>query len=286
MTRHCILPVVTLLASAAFAQPFSYPPELPGARAETYKTVDGTALKLWIFSPSGGAGSGKRPAIVFFFGGGWNRGSPSQFARQCEYLASRGMVAITADYRVKSRHGVKVAQCVEDAQSAVRYVRSNAARLGIDPNRIAASGGSAGGHLAAATATLPAAGGSAAPNALVLFNPVLVIGPAEGIYPEFAGRVAQLQESFGADPTALSPYHHITKGLPPTMIFHGKADTAVPYKSAEAFCEKMKQYGNRCDLVGFEGAQHGFFNYGNGDGKAFSDTLRRTEAFFVFLGWL
>ena len=69
-------------------------------------------------------------------------------------FADAGMIAITADYRVKSRHGVQVVECVKDAKAAIAWVRENAARLGVDPNKIAASGGSAGGHLAAATGTV------------------------------------------------------------------------------------------------------------------------------------
>src|SRR6185503_1822467 len=96
----------------------------------------------------------KSPAIVFFFGGGWTNGSPGQFEEHCKHLGSRGLVAITADYRVASRQQVKAVSCVADAKSAIRYVRKEAARLGIDPDRIVAGGGSAGGHIAACTGTI------------------------------------------------------------------------------------------------------------------------------------
>jgi acetyl esterase len=87
---------------------FAYPPSMDGARVEIYKEINGTALKLWIFPPAEPSAFGlKRPAIVFFFGGGWANGSPSQFESQCRHFASRGMVAITADYRVSSRQQVK-----------------------------------------------------------------------------------------------------------------------------------------------------------------------------------
>ena len=105
-------------------------------------------------SPRTGNPRDKRPAIVCFFGGGWTGGTPRQFLPQCKYLATRGMVAIAADYRVASRNHVKAVDCVRDAKSAIRYVRKNAARLGVDPERIVAAGGSAGGHLAAACGTI------------------------------------------------------------------------------------------------------------------------------------
>ena len=135
-----IKPTLLLLSAAiiTYAQANKYPPELPGAHVEVYKTVGDTKLNLYIYEPEGHKASDKTPAIVFFFGGGWANGSPVQFLNQSKYLASRGMVAITADYRVASRHQVKVLDCVRDANSAIRWVRQNAKRLGIDPNRIAA----------------------------------------------------------------------------------------------------------------------------------------------------
>lgn len=115
-----------------------------------YKTVGPDTLKLHVFRPDGHTPDARAPAIVFFFGGGWNGGTPSQFYPHCVYLASRGMVAFSAEYRVKSRHGTTPFECVKDGKSAIRWVRAHAAALGIDPGRVAAGGGSAGGHVAAA----------------------------------------------------------------------------------------------------------------------------------------
>lgn len=285
--------IALLLPAAAAGQQSNYPPDMPEARVETYKSAEGTDLKVWIFEPEGHKASDKRPAIVFFFGGGWRNGTPSQFHRQAKYLASRGMVAMTADYRVLNRQGVKAYRCVEDAKAAVRWARKNARRLGIDPERIAAAGGSAGGHLAAATATLPdhddPAGDAATsprPNALALFNPAVVLAPVRGEYEIDAQRTAALRERMGAEPESMSPYHHVRAGLPPTIVFHGKADTTVPYETVEIYAQKAKAAGNRCELVGYDGQSHGFFNYGRGDGSAYADTVRRMDDFFVSLGWL
>ena len=154
-----------------------HPPIIEGAKVETYRKVGGTELKLWIFNPERKEAK-PLPAIVFFFGGGWSSGTPTQFEKQSLHLASRGMIAIVADYRVKSRQNASPADCVSDAKACVRWIRANAGSLGIDPNRIAAGGGSAGGHLAGATATLPGLDTaeddkkvSCIPDALVLFNP-------------------------------------------------------------------------------------------------------------------
>lgn len=282
-----------LLSTLVGAQPagFTYPPQMEGARTVVYKRVGDVELKLYIFDPPAPASTQPRAAIIFFFGGGWTGGSPKQFEPQCRYLAGRGMLAISADYRVASRHQVKVPDCVRDAKSAVRWLRKNAARLGVDPRRIAAGGGSAGGHLAAAAALLDDfdepgedTSVSARPDALVLFNPALVLAPVEGV--PTRGGVEQLRERLGGDPLAVSPYHHIRKGAPPTIIFHGKADTTVPYATIELFARKMQELGNRCELVGFEGATHGFFNYGRGNNQAYQETLRKTDEFLVSLGYL
>src|SRR5581483_8649076 len=105
---------------------------MPDASAvRTYKTASDTELKLYVFNPPDHKASDHRPGIVFFFGGGWQNGSPIQFHHQCRYLASRGMVAITADYRVASRQQVKPVDCVRDAKSAIRWVRAHADELGI-----------------------------------------------------------------------------------------------------------------------------------------------------------
>jgi acetyl esterase len=269
-----------------------YPPVLPGARVETYKSIGKTNLQLYVYTPKGPAPTNGRPTIVFFFGGGWTSGSPQQFEKHCQYFASRGMVAITADYRVASRQGAKPPQCVADAKSAIRWVRKNAARLGIDPDRVVASGGSAGGHLAACIAVVPGldepgedTSVSAVPNAAVLFNPVLVLAPLdEKRFEEIGARLTP--ERMGIDPRQLSPAHHVRAGAPPMIVLHGKADTTVPFATAEAFAAKMKAAGNRCELVGFDGQRHGFFNYGRGDNRFFLQTLKQTDEFLASLGYL
>ena len=269
-----------------------YPPQLDGARAEVYKTIGEVKLSLWLYAPNGHRPSAKLPAILFFFGGGWTNGNPKQFEQQCKHLSSRGMVAITADYRVASRHKVHVVECIRDAKSAVRWVRANARRLGIDPDRIAAGGGSAGGHIAAAAGVIEGLEEqgenlriSSRPNALVLFNPALVLAAA----PEIGAATesfAPFADRFGAAPQAISPYHHVRKGDPPAIIFHGKSDTTVPYRYAEAFAQKMREAGNRCELEGYEGQTHGFFNFGRGDNEYFHKTLKRADEFLVSMGYI
>jgi acetyl esterase len=263
-----------------------YPPVIEGTKSETYRKVGDTELKVWIFDPER-KGAKPLPAIVFFFGGGWSSGSPTQFEPQSRHLAARGMIALVADYRVKTRQNAKPVDCVADAKACVRWVRANAGRLGIDPDRIAVGGGSAGGHLAASVATLPGLDPapddkaiSCLPNALVLFNPGTVMAPFPGL--DLKGFGAGLdKERFGCEPNEISPLHHVKKGMPPTIIFHGKADSTVHYATVEKFAEVMKAAGNRCELVGYEGQPHGFFNKAK-----YAETLAATDDFLVSLGYL
>lgn len=268
-------------------QPFQ-PATIEGATSRVYKTIDDAELVLHIFQPPVRGEGELLPAIVFFFGGGWTNGTVNQFVPHCRYLAERGMIAIVADYRVRSRHGVTPYECVNDAKSAIRWLRIHADEYGIDASRIAASGGSAGGHLAASTAlvrgydeTSENLSISSVPNALVLFNPALDM---KSILERRSN--SEGQENLAKKAEDISPLHHIRENAPPTIIFHGTNDTTVPISQAEAFCETMKKNGNRCELVAFEGRSHGFFNYRDGSTADYLETLRLADAFLVSIGYL
>jgi len=258
----------------------------PRFRREIYKRVNGTELLMHICEPE------KRDlptsVIVFFFGGGWTGGDPRQFFEHCAYLASRGMLAISAEYRVKARHGTTPFECVEDGKSAIRWVRSHAAELGISEERIAAGGGSAGGHVAACTAAISGFEAededlsiSSEPNALVLFNPVIDTTPT-GWLPG--------SKVLGARAEELSPVHHVAPGLPPCIVFHGTADAGVPFENVERFRGLMEEAGNSCELIGFEGAGHGFFNHVSmrptNDPDAYTNTVRAADRFLAGLGYV
>lgn len=265
-------------ASVAGSSVRPQPKSIEGAATYVYKNIGGTELRLHVFNPPKHSSSVRRPAIVFFFGGGWRTGSVDQFVPQAHYLAERGMVAIVADYRVFGRHKTSPFESMADAKSAIRWVRSQASVLGIDPHRIAASGGSAGGHLALSTAVFGSFDEplenhdiSSKPNALVLFNP---------------GVDTSTAKAFGTRGTEGSPVHHMGRELPPTVIFHGMADTRVPYADVERFCLKAREFGNRCDLHGYEGATHGFFNPNVAGGKWYWETLLEADRFLTDIGYL
>lgn len=243
-------------------------------------------LAINVYKPKGWKVEDKRSAVVFFFGGGWRGGSTKQFDQHSRRLAERGMVAMTAEYRIKSKHGSTPFESTRDAKSAMRWVRAHAGELGIDPEKIAAGGGSAGGHLAAATATIESFNEksddlevSAKPNALILYNPALDLN-LPGVEKKWGKEIADKILS-------ISPLQHVQASLPPTIIFHGIADSTVPFATAEAFANKAKALGaKKVVLVGYKDRGHGFFNYGRGDGKDYQSTMEKTEAFLEGLGWI
>ncbi len=241
----------------------------------TYKTVGEDKLELHVDTPKGHTSGAKAPAIVFFHGGGFKSGSVLQFKEQAAYLAGRGMVAFRVRYRLTREKGVEVKDCVEDAISALRWVRANAKKLGVDPDRIASSGGSAGGYLAASTllvefvnAKTDPSGVSAKPNALVLFNPAFGHPGSEG---GFDNRDPQ-------DTSDLKRY--VKPNQPPMIQYFGTEDAFLP--GAKVFMEAYKKAGNRCEMVTYEGEGHSFFN----KDKYRALTLAQTDKFLVGLGWL
>lgn len=251
--------------------------------AEVYKRASGDDLWIYRFCPPDhDPQRDRRPAVVFFFGGGWTSGTVRQFEQHARYLASRGMVAFVADYRVKSRQGCGPDACVADGKSAVRWIRTHAERLGIDPARIAAGGGSAGGQVAAAAGICdglddpddPRPDVSSKPNALLLFNPVYDNGPAgwghERAKPWFP---------------AISPAHNISADDPPTIVFLGTADRLISCATAEQFDANLKAAGVRSELWTYEGQTHGFFNESKNP-RCFLDTVLKMDTFLVSLGWL
>ena len=211
-----------------------------------YKKTPQQDMYFYLLRP---AGKPKKalPAIIYFTGGGWVSGSVDSQIANAAWFRDHGIIGITADYRVKSRHGTSPLECIQDAKSAVRYVRSHASELGIDPNKIIVAGGSAGGHIAACTAI---SGGdepgedlavSSKANALVLHNPVLGEGFGEDFFkehPEF------------------SPILHVIKGWPPTILSCGTVDKTTPFLVAEKFTRLMIEKGNICELIPVKDADH------------------------------
>ncbi|MBN2270182.1 MAG: DUF1080 domain-containing protein [Sedimentisphaerales bacterium] len=273
MIAGVLLVVVALASVAAFAGSVA-----TDAKEITYKTIGGRELKLYINYPPGWKPSDTRPAIVFFFGGAWTSGSVAQFAVQAEYFAGRGLVAARADYRIKNKDGVTPDKCVEDARSAVRWMRKNCKLLGIDPKKLIVSGGSAGGHLAACTMiekSCEAAGDdlsiSTIPQAMVLFNPVLNFENEE------------MMKRFGVDADIagkISPTKYLTKKSPPALILFGTDDRLKVH--GEEYWKKAEELGVRAEKYLAEGQGHGFFNRSPWQER----TMIAVDKFLASLGYL
>jgi acetyl esterase/lipase len=247
-----------------------------------YKTIGETQLRLHVFEPTEETTDDSRPGIVFFFGGGWVGGSPKQFYTHCAYLASRGIWAAAAEYRVRKRHGTAPSACVEDGKSAIRWVREHAEALGVDATRLAAGGGSAGGHVATATATVSGFNAdqddqtiSCVPDALVLFNPVYDNGPNGYGYDRVKDYWRQI-----------SPMHNLHADMPPAIVFLGTNDHLIPVKTAREFQKRMQTLGVQSELRLYEGAGHGFFNFNNANHRYFRRTVVEADRFLQSLGWL
>lgn len=240
------------------------------------KPAEGKPLKLDVFLPKKHQASEKRGCVILFFGGGWSSGDPSQFYGYSKYFASRGLVAISAQYRTMKSHKAKPRQCVEDGKEAIRYVRAHAEELGIDPDKIIVGGGSAGGHVAAATAmcpkidALPESEISCVANAVMLFNPVYDNGPEGYGYERVKG--------YWKD---ISPMHNIRAGQPPVIVFFGESDTHISVKQINTFQQKMEEAGNDSQTHIFAKAEHGFFHISKGGRKMFENVLKKADAFLV-----
>jgi acetyl esterase/lipase len=245
-----------------------------------YKDVNATKLLMDVYYPKNIDSSKVYPAMVFFFGGGWVSGDVSQFINQANYFSKRGMVCFLVDYRTKSKNNTTPFECVKDAKSAIRFIRKRASYFRVDTTKIIASGGSAGGHLAAATALIDSFSEatddlsiSCIPNALVLFNPVIDNGP--GGY-----GFEKIKDAY----KHFSPLHNIKKGAPPTIIFIGTNDKHIPIETVAYYKKVMEKVGSRCELKIYDGQNHGFFNYKNLE--YYKKTVMDADAFLLSLGYL
>lgn len=273
MSKKVVLPaLLSLLFFSSYAQKENL------VKSVIYKKVDTTALRMEVLYPPLVKSHKSYPAMVFFFGGGWITGNLNQFRNQANHFTKKGITCFLVDYRIEKRQGTTPFESLKDAKSAIRYIRKNAESFHINPDSIIASGGSAGGHLAAATALIKACNEqgedttiSARPNALVLFNPVIDNGPGGYGY-----------ERIGNNYKDFSPLHNIQKNAPPTIIFLGTEDKLIPVETARYYKKVMEKVGSKCDLVLYDGQGHGFFN----KKEYLEKTEHEADKFLKELGYL
>ena len=227
---------------------------------EVYKIIDSLKLTIDVFHTNESYEHDDNTAIVFFHGGGWAFGTPGEFFTTCERYAEMGIVTFSVEYRLSIDNGVTPSktispiEAVMDARSAMRWVRENAAKFHLDKNKIVVAGQSAGGQLALSTAMIdeynektdnPAV--SSSPNAILLFSSCVntVEGWCDYLLAERRSKI-----------WSISPFHHIRKGLPPMIEFHGTDDEQVPKWTLQFFENAMKKDGNEFELHMFEGRKH------------------------------
>ncbi|MDB4338470.1 alpha/beta hydrolase [Rubripirellula sp.] len=250
----------------------------PKGKVYVYKQVDGVDREMEIYFPKG-KHTDKKPVagIILFHGGGWGGGSRQAFSYQCDYFARRGMVAATVTYRLRTkedRAALTAGQstkrvCIPDVKSAIRWFKQNAKELGVDPNRIVAGGGSAGGHICLLGTTNPGLNDPDDNNeidtsvaAYVLFNPAISKKDATDPEVDF---LRHLKADFG-----------------PAIVFFGSEDKWMTDGWMHA-AAKMKSLGvTSVQMKIAQGQTHAFFNK-----QPWKDiTLIAADQFLTELGYL
>ncbi len=229
-------------------------------------------VRLDIYRSKGGPADGERlPAVIQVHGGGWILGSRSeQGIPLLNHLAVNGWIGFNVDYWLSPR--ATLPEHVIDVKRAIAWVRENADDLGVDPSRIAITGGSAGGHLTA-LAALTANDPSLQPGFEEADTSVMAAVPFYGLYDISALDVyahlrdwlfekVVLKKTISEDPElyrSVSPTHRIHPDAPPFLVFHGDQDTLVPVNDARTFVKRMEETSRNPVLyVEMPGAEHAF----------------------------
>ena len=279
--------LATLLSLPLAAADLAVPDNVTFERGVEFSNPAGQPLQLDIAVPKDGPGP--FPAVLCIHGGGFRAGTRDGYDGLCVQLAQRGYVAATVTYRLSP--AAQFPAAVQDCKTAVRWLRANAAKYRLDPARIGATGGSAGGHLAlflGVTAGVPEFEGTGNPTqSSAVACVVSFSGPTDFTksYGKSVDAAEVLPLFFGGDLTTKlrehihgSPLNWITPRAAPTLCIHGTADPYVAYEQAQWIVERMKASAVPADLLTLEGAGHGF----KGD-----DATKAQDAMFAFFDqWL
>lgn len=218
--------------------------------------------------------------VLVMVSGGWKSGEPGGFGSWITAPVSRRGYTIFAVYHV-SQPEASVPEIIQDVHRAVRFVRYHAEEYGIDPDRLGVTGGSAGGHLSLMLATTGGPGPddagdsvdreSSAVQAVAIFYPVtdlINLGKSTENLGD-GGPPKSFRNSFGPGATNLavwkvvgrecSPLHQASSNLPPTLIYHGDADTLTPLEQSEWYRDKAREMGQTVELIVHPGGQHGWW---------------------------
>ncbi len=282
--------LTTLFALIALsaAKPTEVTPlSLPGSEAFVFRKVGDVELRLHVVKPEGWTQQDTRPCMVAFFGGGWNNGTPERIIAWAKWAAAHGIVGIAPDYRTRDRLKGTPEDCVSDGRAAVAWIAGQAKELGIDPKKIIVLGSSAGAHVAAWTAIASPGPGKGDPAPQVLPAAMILLNPVTDTKASGYGGPKRFGKS-EARALACSVTDQMPAKMPPSIVFHGTADTTVPYANSVAFRDKLLANGNRCELVTFEGLGHGYFlsKYAAAGKAALKRTEEEAAKFLKSLGFI
>lgn len=270
----CLIWLALLCSCKGQSRSVSFSQLMSGGYEEIeYKRADGKPLKMYAFYPADSVGKGKT-AVMIIHGGGWTGGDTGSFFPHARYFASRGAAAFCIDYRLVKSGCVTLAECLSDCKSAIRYIRKNAMRLGIDSNKIMVIGDSAGGHLAACLGTVEGYDDAAddltvsdAPDMAVLCNPLTDFTSSGYIRVVIGGDALNGKGKLDMDTVSsatiaaaksFSPLYNVRKNGINTLLMHGTSDTVIPCEQSERLYEKLKAAGNTCSMITLPGARHAF----------------------------
>jgi acetyl esterase/lipase len=265
MLRRLLAALSVLMLLPATAMPQETPP-IELVRDVLFGTGGGRELKFDLAQP---LGDGPFPAVLCLHGGGWVAGDRHQMEQTIKVLAAHGYVAVSPDYRLAP--GDPFPAPIEDCKAAVRFLRANAARFKVDPNRVGALGFAAGGHLACLLGVAEKSDGF----------------EGKGGHPGESSRVQAVVSFFGPtnlartdwDPEALeknlvpllggtpegkpeayrkaSPLTYARKGAPPFLFIHGAEDKMVLPAHSQDMAEKLRAAGGSARVILLEGEGHG-----------------------------
>ena len=269
--NHRLASLAFLLIGLQFvpsrAAELAIPDNVTFERDITYAEAGGAKVQLNLARPKGV--SGPLPAVLCIHGGGFRAGSREGYNKLCLTLAQRGFVAATISYRLAPMHQFPAA--VHDTKAAVRWLRANAAKYGIDPGRIGVTGGSAGGHLVqflGVTAGVKEFEGSDNPGFSSAVTCVVnLYGPSDFTksYGKSVDAHVVLPMWLGGDVETArakhiqsSPLNWVTPNAAPTLIIHGTEDKYVAYEQAIWMRDRLTASGVDVELLTMEGAGHGF----------------------------
>lgn len=234
-----------------------------------------------------------KPLIMYIHGGGWvsghtrHSGASSNFPAALARLASEGFVVASLEYRLSGEAPFPAA--LQDSRAALRFLRANAGKYGIDSRRVGVWGGSAGGHLTALTATTcgetrydpappkgaaaPTAGSECVQGAVTWygvfdFAPMMARPGGDGAGRKLLGCAGECSAEAVA---SVSPITHVTKQTPPFLLIHGNDDKTVSVAQSHAFEAKLKETGVPVEAIYIPGVDHSFI------GKTAAETHAATN---------